>query len=174
MLISCRSTRNWLSVKFDYYSSTTRESSALTSLTRLSSRSGHQGCWQCLPVHPLQAFSFAPLRPLPPPRRQQLVQRSPVLLRPPLLQRRWLRAPCSLEEQGAGALVAPINLQQWGLGYDSQPATPLSPTRLRRPHQRAPSAAPPAYKGTQSSASELERLVLDYTGQDNFFLRRVL
>jgi transposase InsO family protein len=59
-----------------------------------------------------------------------------------------LRAPCSLEGQGAGARVAPITLQQWGLGYDSKPAPPLCPTRLRRPDQRAPLAAPPASKGS--------------------------
>jgi hypothetical protein len=126
--------------------STTREGSALTSLTGLSSRSGHRGCWKCLPVYPRRAFPLAPRRPLPPPWRRQPVQRPPALLRPPLLQWRGLRVPCPPEEQGAGAPAAPITLQQWGLGYDSQPAPPLYPTRLRRPDQRAPSAAPPASK----------------------------
>jgi hypothetical protein len=76
------------------------------------------------------------------------VQHSPALLWPPPLQQWGLRAPCSLAEQGAGAPVAPITLLQWGLGYDFQPAPPLCPTRLRRPDQRAPSAAPPASKGS--------------------------
>jgi hypothetical protein len=52
----------------------------------------------------------------------------------------------SLEGKGAGTPVAPITLQQWGLGYDFQPAPPLCPTHLRRPDQRAPLAAPPASK----------------------------
>jgi hypothetical protein len=128
--------------------STTREGSALTSLTGLSSRSGHRVCWQYLPVHPRRAFLLAPRRPLPLLQRRQPVQRPSALLRLPLRQQQRLRAPCSLEEQGAGAPAAPITLQQWGLGYDSQPAPPLCPTRLRRPDQRAPLAAPPASKGS--------------------------
>jgi hypothetical protein len=43
------------------------------------------------------------------------------------------QAPCSPKEQGAGAPAASRALQQWGLGYDSQQALPLCPTRLRRP-----------------------------------------
>jgi hypothetical protein len=85
------------------------------------------------------------------------VQCSPALQRPPLLLRWRLRAPCSLEEQGAGAPSTPGALQQWELGYDSQRVPPPYPTRLRRPDQRAPSAAPPASKEAQSSASELEK-----------------
>jgi hypothetical protein len=146
--------------------STTREGSALTSLTGLSSRSGRQGCWQCLPVQPWRAPPPAPLWPLPLLQRRQPVQCSPALQRPPLLLRRRLQAPCSLEQQGAGAPSAPGALPQWGLGYDSQWVPPLCPTRLRRLDQRAPSAAPPASKEAQSSASELERLVLDYITQD--------
>jgi hypothetical protein len=138
---------NWLSIKLDYYPSTTRESSALTNLTGLSSRPGHRGCWQCLQIHPRRVSPLAPLQPLPPPQRRQPVQCPPVLLRPPPLRRWGLRVLCSLDEQGAGAPAAPITLQQWGLGYDSQPAPPLCPTRLRRPPRQAPLAAPPAGKG---------------------------
>jgi hypothetical protein len=53
-----------------------------------------------------------------------------------------------------------------GLGYDSQRVPPLCPTHLRHPHQRAPQAAAPASMEVQSSASELVRLVLDYTSQE--------
>jgi hypothetical protein len=42
------------------------------------------------------------------------VQRPPALLWPPPLQRRWLRAPCSLVEQGAGAPTAPRAPRRWG------------------------------------------------------------
>jgi hypothetical protein len=66
------------------------------------------------------------------------VQRSPALPRPPLLLQRRLRAPCSLEKQGASAPSAPGALRQWGLGYDSQRLPPPCPTRLRHPDQRAP------------------------------------
>jgi hypothetical protein len=86
--------------------STTREDLALTSLTGLSSRSGRRGCWQCLPVQPRWAPPLAPLRPLPLLQQRQPVQRPPALLRPPLLQQQRMRAPCSLEEQGAGAPTA--------------------------------------------------------------------
>jgi hypothetical protein len=55
-------------------------------LTGLSSRSGHRGCWQCLPVHPRRALPPAPRRPLLPLQRRQPVQRPPALLWPPLLQ----------------------------------------------------------------------------------------
>jgi hypothetical protein len=119
-------------------SSTTREDSTLTSLTGLSSRSGRQGCWRCPPVQPRRAPPLAPLRPLPLLQQQQPVQHSPALLQPPLLLQQRLRAPCSLEEQGAGAPSAPGVLRQWGLGYDSLRVPPPCPIRLRRPNQRAP------------------------------------
>jgi hypothetical protein len=83
------------------------------------------------------------------------------------LQRRRLRVPCSLVEQGAGAPAAPRSPQQWGLDCDFQLAPPLCPTRLRRPLRRAPSAAPPTYKEDYSSASVLVQRVLDYSVQDN-------
>jgi hypothetical protein len=86
---------------------------------------------------------------------------------PPPLQWRRLRFPCSPEEQGVGAPVAPRFPQQWGLDYDFQLATPLCPTRPHRPLRRAPLAAPPAYKGDYSSASVLVQWVLDYSVQDN-------
>jgi hypothetical protein len=81
---------------------------------------------------------LAPRRPLPPLQQQQQVQRSPALLRPPLLLQQRLRAPCSLDEQGAGATSASEALRQWGLSYGSQRVPPPRPTRLRRPGQRAP------------------------------------
>jgi hypothetical protein len=49
---------------------TTREASALTNMTGLPSRPGHQGYWKCLLVHPRQAPPFAPLQPLPPPQQR--------------------------------------------------------------------------------------------------------
>jgi hypothetical protein len=140
-LISCRSTQIGCQSSSTTTPSTTREDPALTRLTGLSSRSGRRGCWQCLPVQPRRAPPLAPLRPMPPLRRRQPVQRPPALLRSLLLQRRRRRAPCSLEEQGAGAPAALRALQQWGLGYDSQRAPPPYPTRfvalisgLRRRH----------------------------------------
>jgi hypothetical protein len=81
---------------------------------------------------------LAPLRLLPLPQQQLQVQRSPAFLRPPLLLQQWLRAPCSLEEQGASAPSAPRALRQWRLGYDSQQVPPPCPTCLRRPDQWAP------------------------------------
>jgi hypothetical protein len=93
------------------------------------------------------------------------VRRSLALLKPPPLQRRRLRAPCSPMEQGAGAPTAPKSPQQWGLDYDFRPAPPLCPIRLRRPPQRAPLAAPPAYKGDYSSARIFTRWVLDSSSQ---------
>jgi hypothetical protein len=127
--VSCQSSSTTIS-------STTREGSALTSLTGLSSRSGRRGCWQCPPVQPRRAPPSAPLRPLPLLQQRQPVQRPLALLRLPLLQRQWLRALCSLEEQGAGAPSALRALQQWGLGYDSQRVPPPCPTRLRRLRRR--------------------------------------
>jgi hypothetical protein len=66
------------------------------------------------------------------------VQCFPAPLRPSLLPQQQLRAPCSLDEQGAGAPSALGALRQWGLGCDSQRVPPPCPTRLRRPDQRAP------------------------------------
>jgi hypothetical protein len=146
--------------------STTREDLVLTSSTGLLSWPGHQGCWQCLPVHPRRAPPPAPLR-LPPPLQQwQPVQCPPTLLKPPPLQRQRLRAPCSPVEQGAGAPTAPRAPRQWGLDYDFRPALPLCPIRLRRPPRRAPLAAPPAYQEDYSSARVLVRWALDYSSQD--------
>jgi hypothetical protein len=119
-------------------SSTTREDSTLTGLTGLPSRSGRRGCWRCPPVQPRRAPPLAPLRPLPLLQQQQRVQRSPTLLQPSLPPQQQLRAPRSLEEQGAGAPSTPGVLRQWGPGCDSQRLPPPCPTRLRRPDQRAP------------------------------------
>jgi hypothetical protein len=128
------------------------------------SRPGHQGYWQCRPVHPRRAPPPAHLR-LPPPLQRRLAQRSIALLKTPPLQRRWLQAPCSPVEQGAGAPTAPRAPRQWGLDYDFLSAPPLYPIRLRRPPRRALLAAPPAYKEDHSSARTFTRWVLDYSSQ---------
>jgi hypothetical protein len=75
---------------------------------------------------------------LPPLRRRQPVQRSPALLRPPLLQRRGLRAPCSPEEQGGWRSSYAKSSSIVGAGLRLPAGSPPYPTSLRRPGQRDP------------------------------------
>jgi hypothetical protein len=125
------------------------------------SRPGHQGCWRYRPVHPRRAPPLAPLRLPPHLQQRRPAQCPPGLPKPPPLQRRRLRAPCSPMEQGVGAPTAPRAPRKWGLDYDFRLAPPLCPTRLRRPPRCALLVAPPAYKDDYSSARALVRWVLD-------------
>jgi hypothetical protein len=109
---------------------------------------------------------LAPLRPLPLLQYQQLVQRSPALLRPPLLPQRQVWAPCSPEEQGLA-----LYLHQKLFDSGGWAATPSG-----FPH-RVPFAFIALISGlyrrqllrskeSSSSTSELETRVLNYTTQD--------